>query len=217
MTWLAEDRERLVRFRRGDAAVLREVYGRYAPGLMAELSARYGGSGGVFGGPFELADAVQETFIKAFADNARAQYDGLRPYATYLSVIARHRVIDVWRQLDRRGSLHEQALADLASEHAERVGGRGPERAVEQAELVRLLSAFLATLGEAERAVVKLRLVEDRPRREVSAATGMGAMRVRLAEERLRRRLHAWLCEAGVSPNQGMAQALVWLGVLLCV
>ena len=53
-----------------------------------------------FGGyaqPFDLDNALQETFVRAFKESARVGYDGLHPYKNYLLAIARNLVLDEFR------------------------------------------------------------------------------------------------------------------------
>ena len=50
--------------------------------------------------PADLADTVQEVFLKAFSRNARMSFDGSREIGPYLGTIARNIMIDRAR---RRG------------------------------------------------------------------------------------------------------------------
>src|SRR3954447_20532861 len=99
--WLIEDRERLKRFRAGEATVLAEVYALYSPGIALALSnemtvtvngAHYRFRGTV--SAFDVDDLLQETFVRAFGEQARLSYDGLRPFRAYLLTIARNLLVD---------------------------------------------------------------------------------------------------------------------------
>src|SRR5262245_33995403 len=116
MPYLVERRPLLEGFRAGDRAALTEVYRHYAPGV-AELL-RHGfafGSAGemrVFRGyrsSFDLENALQEVFARAFQESALLRYDGLRPYVNYIYAIARNYVID---QLRRRELLVIDAVGE---------------------------------------------------------------------------------------------------------
>src|SRR5437763_656168 len=104
---LVERRELLDRFRVGQQSALAEVYRHYRPELVAFLSRGFSFRSGErtlsFRGytqPYDLNNAVQETFARAFKESARLGYDGLRSYKWYLLTIARNFVIDEFRQRD---------------------------------------------------------------------------------------------------------------------
>src|SRR5260370_32678632 len=104
MSLLIERRELLDRFKRGERRALEEVYRHYAPELAAFLQRGFTFSSGGrplrFSGyaqPFDLDNALQETFLRAFKESARVGYDGLHPYKSYLFAIARNLVLDEFR------------------------------------------------------------------------------------------------------------------------
>ena len=101
MSRLLDDRGLQESFRRGEKAALEEVYREYSRPLYTTLSRGFlFGVGGVrkflngFSDPHAREDAVQEVFLRAFAPRARLAYDGVTPYRSYLSVIARNILID---------------------------------------------------------------------------------------------------------------------------
>src|SRR5437762_10073842 len=96
MSLLIERRELLDRFKRGERQALEEVYRHYVPDVAAFLQRGFTFSSGGrplrFSGyaqPFDLDNALQETFLRAFKESARVGYDGLHPYKSYLFAIAR--------------------------------------------------------------------------------------------------------------------------------
>src|SRR3954471_13952893 len=98
-------RELLQAFRAGDRRALEDVYRHYRGDVAAFLSHGFSFRSGErtlrFRGytqPFDLNNAVQETFTRAFKQSARLGYDRVRPYTGYLLVIARNIVIDELRQ-----------------------------------------------------------------------------------------------------------------------
>src|SRR5689334_16260622 len=104
MSLLVERRELLDRFKRGERQALEEVYRHYVPEVAAFLqrgftfqsagrTLRFSG----FAQPFDLDNALQETFTRAFRESARLGYDGLRSYKNYLLAIARNFVLDELR------------------------------------------------------------------------------------------------------------------------
>ena len=57
--------------------------------------------GGVCRQPQDLADLVQEVFMRAFSREGRQAYDGLRDYGPYLFAIARNVLVD-WARVRGR-------------------------------------------------------------------------------------------------------------------
>jgi RNA polymerase sigma factor (sigma-70 family) len=194
MAWLTENRERLLRFRAGEAGVQGEVYSIYAPalartlgeGLVITVDARTYRFNG-FAAAFDLDDVVQETFIRAFSESARNAYDGIRPFRTWLLAIAKNLLIDRFRQAKRTTSLFtmlEPETAEGSSSPAV-----SPENNAIDAQLRRTYSEFMATLDERSRTLIRLRFEESETRRAVTEATGLSAMQVRSRESQLRKKL----------------------------
>jgi RNA polymerase sigma-70 factor (ECF subfamily) len=211
MDWMQSERGRFDRFRAGERATLLQVYEVYAPMLTQSLASLRPRTEA----PFELCDLVQETFIRAFCDEGRQRFDGMRPFLPYLIGIAQHLALDRQRQARRRESLHGQI------EHAEQHGRdvqqveTAPEAMAMQAELQRLFSAFLDGLDETSRKVVQYRFIEDRPRREVSDACGLSAMQLRTLEKKLRQALASRLVLAGYGETALAVTSGVCLALLL--
>ncbi|MGQ0503857.1 MAG: RNA polymerase sigma factor [Myxococcaceae bacterium] len=93
-------RPRLAGGRRGEPAALADVYRHYAPALFQSLERgfRYESAGKRFflrglTQPWELENAVHETFLRALTPAARASYE-LNPFHAYLLGIARNLLID---------------------------------------------------------------------------------------------------------------------------
>ena len=87
MSLLIERRELLERFRRGERRALEEVYRHYVAGRRQVPAARLQLHGRErtlrftgYAQPFDLDNALQETFIRAFKESARLGYDGLHSY-----------------------------------------------------------------------------------------------------------------------------------------
>src|SRR5262245_56542135 len=126
MSLLLEQRALLDRFRRGERLALEEVYRHYAPEVAAFLQRGFtfmsGGRHLRFAGyrqPFDLDNALQETFVRAFKESARLGYDGLNPYKSYLLAIARNLVLD---ELRRREVAMSPFIEQLEAAPAEGIG-----------------------------------------------------------------------------------------------
>src|SRR3954454_2569848 len=154
MSLLVEQRALLDQFRRGERRALEQVYRHYAPDVAAFLQRGFTFASGArhlrFAGyrqPFDLENALQETFMRAFKESARLGYDGLHAYKGYLLAIARNLVLDELRT-------REAAMRPLFDEiepggdgDAAPVGG-SVEQDVLGRELAQLYAAFVARLDE---------------------------------------------------------------------
>ena len=193
MIRLADDRQRLELFRKGDREALGEVYAAYSVRLAAKLRGHLGidtgrGVRGFCGHmtPFDLNDLIQETFLRAFTDAARASYDGLRSYTAYLLGIARNVLADWCRTDARRARLFQDVV--IADDEVT-LAADSPETELKHRDVRDAFQAFLASLSEPDRILVCMRLGEQASRREVTEKTGYSAMRVRTREKALRRQL----------------------------
>ena len=104
MSLLADNRELLNHFRRGETRALEQIYRHYAPRIATFLSRGFTFKSRDrclhFRGyhqAFDIDNALQETFARAFSERARLSYDGLRSYQVYLLAIARNLVLDEFR------------------------------------------------------------------------------------------------------------------------
>ncbi|MBI4822195.1 MAG: sigma-70 family RNA polymerase sigma factor [Deltaproteobacteria bacterium] len=218
---LVEDRKLLDAFRRGEAVALDRVYRQYAPPLAVFLRAGFSfraeGRNCRFRGAssaFDLEDRLQDTFSRAFAQNARMSYDGLSPYRAYLFTISRNNVIDEFRRKERAltESFSEEP-ADLESEPAgDPRFGRGPatgrpEVDAESAELAGLVQRFRDELPGREREIYRLRFEEELEHKDIATRTGLSASKVKTSEKRIRTTFFEFMKErgyfAGFEANEG--------------
>jgi RNA polymerase sigma factor (sigma-70 family) len=198
---LPEDRGLLERFRAGDREALAAVFSAYS-----ERLARFLVHGFVFGkGRFDgvsdrhdLHDLVSETFRRAFEARARLGYDGLVPYESYLRAIARNLVVDRLRKKQgRRVALDEMPSAELTFHAQHDRPERSAERLLQDAELARLLKAFVEQLAATERRFVTLRYQRRLPQEQVATRMKRTRRWVRSAEVKLRAELVAFLQDTG--------------------
>ena len=170
---------------------LEEIYTHYAPALARTLRGGFAfdwdGKQGLFRGyglPFELADALQEVFARAFSEASRLGYDGLNPFAAYLAGIAHNIAVDHLRK--RRTAA--AALGTL-SESFGPESSPAPDIAAEEAEAGRLLTSFVTTLDERERPLYQARFIDRLTQDAAASALGLSRIQVRRAELKLRRAL----------------------------
>jgi RNA polymerase sigma factor (sigma-70 family) len=210
MSLLSERRELLDRFRRGERQALEEVYRHHVSDVAAFLSRgftfqsrertlRFVG----YTQPFDLDNALQETFARAFKESARLGYDGLHSYKNYLLAIARNLVLDEFRnrevamspfidQLDAGGSVeaaaHEGEDAAPAATVADAPSaGVSAEQELMRNELGRLYAGFVARLDERDRTFFRHRFEEQQTQVDAGARAGLSHMQARTLEKKLRK------------------------------
>lgn len=197
MPLLTQDRQLLAAFRRGDREALARVYEHYATILGDHL--RRGFVVQTPEGPRAFAglesasdrlDAVQETFLRAFAEDARLAYDGLRPYRSYLLRIGRNVAIDLFRRRRRIDFVPGDVL-DTADDE-----GDVPPSLLEK-EAAELLATFVERLDEAARRVWRARFEESLPQEDAARTLGLTRIQVRRIEGRLKLDLLAFLRAQG--------------------
>lgn len=197
---LTTNREMLNGYRAAEPAVLTALYRTYRPVVATCLRSTFPFSDGgrrmrFFGysASYDLEDAIQLTFERAFGPSARAGYDGLRPFETYLRSIARRVVIDEYRR--RRRALDELSVEPLDERPRATlspVAGDPPETpavAAQRREARALLDRFMATLDAEDRRRIRLLFIDDLDQRTVAERLGMKRSRLRAWLDRLRLRL----------------------------
>jgi RNA polymerase sigma factor (sigma-70 family) len=215
MTLLTERRELLERFRRGERRALEEVYRHYVSDVAQFLSRgftfqsrdktlRFVG----YAQPFDLDNALQETFARAFKERARIGYDGINRYRNYLFAIARNFVIDEMRSREIAMSPMFAEVADDAVHHdgeeahaAGTTGSGAPGGSQEQTllsdELARLYSGFVARLDERDRSFFQARFEQQKTQVEAGQVCQLSHMQARTLEKKLRERFLVYMQENG--------------------
>lgn len=202
---MMDDRPLLDAFKAGDEAALHRVYLHYRDGVGHLLRAGFGFSSGAerlrftgFQSEFEVEDALQETFLKAFATKARQRYSGLRPFGPYLHGIARNLVIDEFRRRKREMALFlpEGAETRLVEESNDPSplgdwtrSPKGPERLNIRRQEQELVGAFLESLDAELRQLVQLRFVDGLSQEDTAHRMGIDRNRVRRGVKDVRLRL----------------------------
>jgi RNA polymerase sigma factor (sigma-70 family) len=187
------DQELLSAFRRGQREALERVYRAHVRGIEGYLRAlvRRAGSSDL-AQPSAIADLLQEVFTRAFSDRARQAYDGVRDYGAYLGTIARNCLID---QLRVRG---REVLTD-GSDHPFEASADADQDYDRDPQVTAVLTAYLAGLEPALRAVYDQRFARGCSQEEACLTLGLSRRSLRTAEEHLRRGLRKALVRAGIS------------------
>ena len=216
MSLLVDDRQLLKRFRDGDGQALEQVFNHYAAyvaGLLRKgFSFSAGGNTARFAGYvgiFDLEDALQEVFRRAFSEAARSNYDGLRPYRAYLTAITKNTVINDY--LARRRAL-ERFSVDDSETYPDDAGwsaaddplapGDGPasghpERDAQTRELRGLIAQFKESLEPRECTVFELRFEEGLSHTEITARIGLSPSKIKTTEGRIRTGLMRFMRRRG--------------------
>jgi RNA polymerase sigma factor (sigma-70 family) len=210
LTLLSSDRALLEQFRAGQVGALSRVYEEYAPMIAAFLARGFTfaskGRSLQFRGyqkPYDLENALQETFLRAFSESARASYDGLTPYRSYLTAIARNLVISEHRRREVAMSALCRELEGVALEDG---AGELPlsgtpeltgEAELLQKELTALYRRFVEGLEPAQRGFFVARFEEQRTQVEAGKLSGLSHMQARTLEKKLRTQLLHFLQAQG--------------------
>jgi RNA polymerase sigma factor (sigma-70 family) len=140
-----------------------------------------------------VADLIQDVFVRAFSRSGRLGYDGVRPYAPYLTTIARNCFIDALRARGREVSMSPDDLTLILDDT-----NPLPDEWCEprtQAVVVEYVGALSPPLA----GIYQQRFVLGRSQEQASAALGLSRRSVRTAENHLRRGLRQALARAGIS------------------
>lgn len=191
----------LARFRDGDPAALERVYRAYVDriGGIVRFGFRLPSQGVAVGGVAEsahdVADLVQEVFVKAFAPSARRAFDGLRDYAPFLFAIARNVVVD-WAR--RRGREIPTAWTELDRiDELEEAGGEPPWA---DEDTMAIVQRYIGRLNGDLLRVHQVRYCDGLSQRDAAERLGIGRQRLRTLEDRLREGLRRELAARGATP-----------------
>ncbi len=158
--------------------------------------------------PFDLHNAVQEVFRRAFEEKARLSYNGINSYSNWILAIARNMVINQFRDReipfsafeDRSDGEKRQFENEMTEEYSGVLYGSASEKqdlALEHAQLKQLLGNFMEQLSEEDRELVRLRYTEGLGQEEAARELKSTRMKVRTQEAKVRRRLVGFLRHSG--------------------
>ncbi len=212
---LIKDPELLAAFRRGDRAAMETVYRHYVRGVShfmqkgftfrsAERYLYFKG----FRETFDLHNAVQEVFRRAFEERARLSYNGVNSYSNWILAIARNLIINQFRNKEipfsqfqdqdrENGSSWEQELSEEYSGLLHGSASQKQDLALENAQLKQLIGRFMSQLSEEDRELVRLRYTEGLGQEEVAKALTSTRMKIRTQESKIRRRLIGFMRSSG--------------------
>lgn len=186
---LLSERESLQAFRAGDRDLLGEIYQETTPRLRGLLYACGLRSAA------DIDDALQSTFVKAFAQPAREAYSGLSPYPAYLHSIARNLVRDLQKSGRARFETLVPEIFDQAGD--DRHWAR-PDAALQEAEDQALRQAFLDGLSADQRQIYAAHLSAGLTERDAALKLGISRHKLRQGLAAIRRALNRFVKERGL-------------------
>ncbi len=202
MTWLVENKDVLKGYRDGRQQAWSLIYDHYAGDLRRFVSMGFSfesrGKGFRFQGfsnPLDVDDVIQESFVRAFSESARLNYDGLHSFQNYLFAIARNVIIRDFRKVTRVVSLEEEKGGEAGAE----IGLGEPEPGAEQQlishELVQLIREFQQSLSHYDQGFFEQRFRKQLSQDDTAKRMRISRAKVRTIERRVRRKLVRFLKE----------------------
>jgi len=192
----AREDEQLRKAATGGREALAELLEAHGPAVRERLS---GAIPKRWRSLLSLDDVMQQTYADAFLDIGQFVPQGEGSFPAWLLTLAKRNLLDALRMLEaeKRGGGRKQAKSPPGDESFvalyERLGGTSstPSRKVARSEACSALQRAIKRLPGAQRRVVQMYDLEDRPIGEVAAALGRSEGAIYM----LRARAHRRLCE----------------------
>src|SRR5262245_18856127 len=208
MDLLQNNRPLLDAFRRGDRHALTEVYFHYVDAVarLVQFGFVIEAQGSRIPGAPDVDvehELIQEVFVRAFSENARLQYDGIRPYRPYLLRIAKNLLVD---RLRRKGQTvpFEENSEDVVNEYSSEanapfsIGGGRAEEDLHWQRLAAATTDYVASQSAEMRELIRLRFDEERSQQEVAEQMSISRRRVRTLEAKAQAGLRRHLKRLGL-------------------
>lgn len=194
---MLRDPKLLAEYRKGNQAAFIALYERYANPLRRFLQGGFSFSSQGKLCRFRGTDAgmdvealVQETFARAFASTTRENYDGVRPFQTYLFSIAKNLVLRECHYRDRVVSVDyvEEADESRVIFSSQKYGGFGenPEKKFSNVELRNITKEFIDCAGAEERVYFQSRFSQGLTQEATAKSMGTTRARIKLLEKKVR-------------------------------
>lgn len=192
----------LAAFRAGDKLARDQVYRHYARPLDHLLRRGYTiKRTGLRIPPIKdrslRADILQEAFVRAFAPEMIAKYDGERDYLPFLAAIAFNAFVSQYRRRKRelpagaRESWADGQVAEIEPNDESEIASEDPRA-------LAVMHEFVEALPEPLRSMHKASHTEGLGREKVAARFGITVWALRVQLDRMREELHALLVSKGI-------------------
>lgn len=209
---MLRDPQLLLAYRNGSEEAFLALYERYATPLRRFMQGGFSfssqGRHCRFRGTdnsMDVESLVQETFARAFAKTTRENYDGVRPFQTYLFSIAKNLVL---RECHHRERL---LVVDYVEDSAEGQsvfstphdggGSDNPEQRVANKQLETIMAVFIDELTSEERSLFSYRFAKGFTQEASAELMKTTRARVKLLEKNLRKRFLERLNQNGYFRN----------------
>ena len=140
----------------------------------------------------DIAEILQECFLKAFSKKARISFDGLRTYRPYLLRIAKNIIID--RARAKREVLISEHFEEFCDFEKVNFEENIPlEEELIKKELKEKAKEYLLRLDEQNRKFVKLRFWEEKSQREIAKIMSLSRRQIMKIEKTVLKGLRKYL------------------------
>ncbi len=208
---MLRDPQLLLAYRSGSKTAYLALYNKYANPLRCFLQGGFSFSSqgklcrfrGV-GSTMDGEALVQEAFTRAFAKTTRENYDGVRPFQTYLFSIAKNLVLRECHHRDRLVSveqIEETGNGNSLFASSETFLGENPEKNTANKQLEVIMQAFIDTLSSEERSFFSFRFAKGHTQEATADKMGTTRARIKLLEKNIRKRFLDKLREHGYFVN----------------
>ncbi len=205
---MLRDPQLLAEYRRGEKEAFLALYNQYALPLKRFLQGGFSFSSqgricrfkGTDSG-MDVDSLVQETFARAFIKNTRENYDGVRPFQTYLFSIAKNLVLRECHQRERLTSVdhideteHDESAFTSLRESSMNMS---PEKRFANQQLQSITQNFFRVLTAEEKLYFKYRFAKGFTQEGTAEKMETTRARVKLLEKNVRTRFLKLLRENG--------------------
>ena len=178
------DKELIAAVLNGDESSFEPLVARYQPRVFA-TARRYARR------EDEVADVVQEIFIKAF--QKLSTYRAEAPFEHWLMRMAVRTCYDFLRKHQRNREYNVTEISDEENDWLENVGDERPERETDQAAAKALVERLLEGLSPDFRLVITLLEIEEKSVKEIADLTGWSVSLVKVRAYRARNQMRKML------------------------
>lgn len=209
--------ELLEAYRKGEKKAFLELYNKYSSPLRKFLQGGFSFSsqGRIYrfrgmDASMDVESIVQETFARAFVSTTRTNYDGARPFQTYLFSIAKNLVLRECYHRDRL--VHVEHVEDTVETATNfpfgvRESFANPESHVQNMQLKALTDTFIASLDDEERQFFSIRFAKGHTQEGTALRMKTTRARIKLLEKNMRKRFlemlrkNGYLVEHKINPR----------------
>lgn len=215
---MLNDPKLLESYRKGEKEAFLILYKKYSNPLRKFLQGGFSFSSQGKICRFKGADSamdvnaiVQETFTRAFIPSTRKNYDGYRPFQTYLFSIAKNLVLRECYQRERMVNV-DQIENTLEAKGSSIFSNKdsysfNPEQHMQNMELKKITEDFYNSLNDEEQSFFTARFADGNTQEKSAEIMGITRARIKLLEKNIRKRFldlmrkNGYLVEHKINPR----------------